>query len=146
MWHKCLQIYDDCFVSCIFSPLFHKSTPVSFIIPETGAYWKFFDRLKRPEIERFQVFFRLKSVFFVRSVVFIREVAEHLLSAELYVPEFVPELRWHTLDRASHYPTLGNWMTLQELPSGSSGPLRPVGKALLNRSMASSRMDSCTWR
>ena len=84
---------------------------------------------KRPEIERFQVFFRLKSVVFIHSVAFIQEVAEHLLSAELYVPEFVPELQWHTLDRASHHPTLGNWMTLQELPSGSSGPLWPVGKA-----------------
>ena len=83
---------------------------------------------------------------FVHSVAFIQEVAEHLVSAELYVPEFVPELRWHTLDRASHHPTLGNLMTLQAFPSGSSGPLRPVGKALLNRSMASSRMDSCTWR
>ena len=101
---------------------------------------------KRPEIVRFQVFFRLKSAVFVHSVAFIQEAAEHLLSAVLYVPEFVPELRWHTLDRVSHYPTLGNWMTLQVLPSGSSGPLRPVGKALLNRSMASNRMDSCTWR
>ena len=101
---------------------------------------------RRPEIERFQVFFRLKSAVFVHSIAFIQEVAEHLVSAELYVPEFVPELRWYTLDRASHHPTLGNWMTLQAFPSGSSGPLRPVGKALLNRSMASSRMDSRTWR
>ena len=28
-------------------PLLHKNTPVSFIISETEAYWKFFDRLKR---------------------------------------------------------------------------------------------------
>ena len=50
---------------------------------------------KRPEIERVQVFFRLKSAVFVHPVAFIQEVAE------LCVPEFVPELQWHTLDRAS---------------------------------------------
>jgi|GEM_PF-2928999 len=48
---------------------------------------------KRPEIFRFQVFFHLKSAVFVHSVAFFQEVAEHLLSAELYVPEFVPDVR-----------------------------------------------------
>ena len=40
------QIHNNRFASCIFSPSFHKSTPISFIIPETWAYWNFFDRLR----------------------------------------------------------------------------------------------------
>ena len=42
-----IDIDDDWFFPCIFSPLFHENTPVSFIIQETGAYGKFFDKLQR---------------------------------------------------------------------------------------------------
>ena len=47
LWHQRLQIYDDWLMPCIFSPVLHKDTPVSFIIPETGVLGIVFDRLKK---------------------------------------------------------------------------------------------------
>ena len=37
LWYQRFQIYDDWLPPCIFSPVLHKDTPVSFIIPETGV-------------------------------------------------------------------------------------------------------------
>ena len=40
--YKYFDIYHNYFVPFVFSPLFHKNTPVSFITLETGTLGKFF--------------------------------------------------------------------------------------------------------
>ena len=41
-----IDIDYDWLFPCVFSPLIHENTPLSFIIQETGVFWKFFDSLK----------------------------------------------------------------------------------------------------
>ena len=99
---------------------------------------------KRPEIVRFQVFFRLKSAVFVQYVHVLRGAAEPCFFDGTFRTGVIPESPCHSMDwlyEMSHQPTLGNFSTLQT-GGGFSGPLWPVGKALLNRSTASIRMLS----
>ena len=125
--------------------------PLVFLTPsvkQTTAFRSCLSPPERPEIVRFQVFFRLKSAVFVQYVHVLRGAAEPCFFDGTFRTGVIPESPCHSMDwlyEMSHQPTLGNFSTLQT-GGGFSGPLWPVGKALLNRSMASCRMDSCTWR
>ncbi len=45
--YKCVQIYNDCFPPCIFSPLFHKNTPICEYYITNEGIGSFFDRSQR---------------------------------------------------------------------------------------------------
>ena len=36
--HQCLQLHNDWLMPCVLSPVFHKTSPISSIIAETGAF------------------------------------------------------------------------------------------------------------